>query len=325
MGMLPAVRSTPTPTFYVTGVDFAGPMFVRQGHVRKPVPVKTYTAIFICMASKAVHLELCASLSSVDFRAALQRFIARRGTPGHIYCDNGSNFLGAREETRDLRDRLESRKTTITFCQTNNIVWHHSPPRAPHFGGLWEAAVRQMKLILKKNLTPHLLRYDELETLLIEAEAILNSRPITPMTQEDEHTGNILTAGHFLIGRPLLATPMLETPEKFTPSLRRWRLVAKIQEDIWQQWLAKYLNTLHERCKWNKSQTPLQVNQLVYLKDETLSHRQWPLAKVQEIFAGDDGQVRAAKVLCHGKNYVRSTTMLIPCLPEEHPLSEKKD
>ncbi len=325
MGMLPAVRSTPTPTFYVTGVDFAGPMFVRQGHVRKPVPVKTYTAVFICMASKAVHLELCASLSSVDFRAALQRFIARRGTPGHIYCDNGSNFLGAREETRDLRDRLESRKTTITFCQTNNIVWHHSPPRAPHFGGLWEAAVRQMKLILKKNLTPHLLRYDELETLLIEAEAILNSRPITPMTQEDEHTGNILTAGHFLIGRPLLATPMLETPEKFTPSLRRWRLVAKIQEDIWQQWLAKYLNTLHERCKWNKSQTPLQVNQLVYLKDETLSHRQWPLAKVQEIFAGDDGQVRAAKVLCHGKNYVRSTTMLIPCLPEEHPLSEKKD
>ncbi len=324
MGMLPAARTTPTPAFYVTGVDFAGPLYIRQGHVRKPVPVKTYAALFICMVTKAVHIELCASLSSVDFRAALQRFIARRGSPGHIYCDNGSNFLGAREETRDLRENLESRETTIAFCQAHHIQWHHSPPRAPHFGGLWEAAIRQMKLILKKNASPHLLRYDELETVLTEAEAILNSRPLAPITQEDQHTGNVLTAGHFLIGRPLLATPALDTHPKFVPSLRRWKLVARIQEDIWKQWSNIYINTLHQRSKWKQKSTPLKVQQLVYIKDESLSHRQWPLGIIQEVFPGDDGQVRAARILRQGKSYVRAANLLIPCIPEDHPLTQDR-
>jgi len=320
MGLLPLQRTTPHPPFTHTGVDFAGPFLIRQGHVRKPVPVKAYAALFICLTTKAVHFELCASLSSEDFRATLQRFVSRRGSPQHIYSDNGSNFLGAREEMRDLQELLaSSEKTVSNFCQAKQIHWHHIPARSPHFGGLWEAGVRQMKLLLKKNLFPHLLRFDELTTILCEAEATLNSRPLTPITEDNSTTGQVLTPGHFLLGRSLLATPLLEVSEAKVSSLRRWRLVAKLQQDLWTQWINQYLNTLHQRTKWLKESKPVKVGDLVYIKDETLKTptRLWPMARITQVFPGDDGQIRAAKVKCGNREYTRATNMLIPVLPME--------
>jgi len=144
MGMLPACRTTPAPPFDRTGVDFAGPFLVHQGYTRKPSYVKTYAAIFVCMATKAVHFELVSSLSAEDFLATFRRFIARRGCPSHVFSDNGTNFVGAREEIRELQQLHESKRTreAITNLATSQgICWHHTPPRAPHFGGLWEAAV----------------------------------------------------------------------------------------------------------------------------------------------------------------------------------------
>ncbi len=156
MGMLPSsYRTTPAPPFDNTGVDFAGPFVIRQGYTRKPTLIKTYAAVFVCMCTKAVHLELCTSLSTDDFLATLQRFVARRGCPSHIYSDNGTNFLGAREEIRELQKLTESvstRQAVFNFANSNAIEWHNIPPRAPHFGGLWEAAVKSMKTLLRKNL-----------------------------------------------------------------------------------------------------------------------------------------------------------------------------
>ncbi len=179
MGMLPSSRTTPAPPFERTGVDFAGPFVIRQGYTRKPVLVKTYATVFVCFTTKAIHLDLCASLSTQDFMATFRRFVARRGCPSHLYTDNGTNFLGAREEIRELQKLTESKETRqalATFAQENEINWHNIPPRAPHFGGLWEAAVRSMKTLLRKNLQPHALQFEELYTLLTDVVAILNSR-----------------------------------------------------------------------------------------------------------------------------------------------------
>ncbi len=158
MGMLPSSRTTPAPPFYRTGVDFAGPFHIKVGHIRKPSLVKTYAVVFVCMTTKAVHLDLCASLSSKEFRATLDRLIARRGCPADIFSDNGTNFHGAREEIREIQKLSESSevKQVIThFSTSNQIRWHHIPPRAPHFGGLWEAAVKAMKTLLRKIIQPH--------------------------------------------------------------------------------------------------------------------------------------------------------------------------
>ncbi len=130
MGLLPPSRTTPAPPFDKTGVDFAGPFVIRQGHTQKPIYVKTYACLFVCPSTKAIHIELCSSLSTNDFLATLRRFIANRGRTFHMFSDNGTNFVGAREEIREIQAMM------TTNTSQNNIRWHHIPPRAPHFGGL---------------------------------------------------------------------------------------------------------------------------------------------------------------------------------------------
>ncbi len=320
MGMLPSYRTTPAPPFDNTGVDFAGPFVIRQGYTRKPTLIKTYAAVFVCMCTKAVHLELCTSLSTDDFLATLQRFVARRGCPSHIYSDNGTNFLGAREEIRELQKLTESvstRQAVFNFANSNAIEWHNIHPRAPHFGGLWEAAVKSMKTLLRKNLKPHALQYEELYTLLTDIEAILNSRPLAPLHSDDVAEGTYLTAGHFLVGRPLKAAPTPRPPTGKISSLRRWNLVSRLTSDRWSQWLGTYLASCSQRSKWNHQGRRLAVQDLVYIKDETLKMRDWPLAIIEKVFPGDEGEVRAVQIKCRGKSYRRPANRLIPFIPDE--------
>ncbi len=128
MGLLPSARTTPGPPFAITGIDFAGPLQIRQGHTRRPVIITAYVCVFVCFTTKAVHLELCADLSSKDFIAALQRFCARRGTPSHIHSDNGSNFQGTRNEIQELQNLMKSSSTELShFTTSSSIKWHFIP------------------------------------------------------------------------------------------------------------------------------------------------------------------------------------------------------
>ena len=139
MGDLPSVRVKPSPPFSTTGIDFAGPITLRQGHTRKPTYVKAYVCVFVCLTTKAVHLELVSDLSTEGFLAALRRFVARRGCPYKILSDNGSNFVGANHELQKLYhhlERKESQGKIYNFTTARKIIWTFSPGRAPHFGGL---------------------------------------------------------------------------------------------------------------------------------------------------------------------------------------------
>jgi len=129
--------------------------------------------------------------------AALRRFCARRGTPQEIYSDNSTNYVGAQSEFLQIGRMLRNSGTTIShFTGNHNIKWHFNPPRTPHMGGLWEAAVKAMKRIMQKILQSHILKVDELTSILVEIEAVLNSRPLTPLeaTSPDEI---VLTPGLF--------------------------------------------------------------------------------------------------------------------------------
>ena len=188
MGLLPEERTTPAPPFFHTGMDFAGPFILRKGHTRKPAYVKKYACLFVCFTTKVVHLELCEDLTTEEFMAALRRFCARRGTPQQLFSDNGKNFIGARNEIKQLQNMLTSKSTLQAFshfCTTSTIQWKLTPPRAPHFGGLWEAGVRSMKTLLRKLTKSHTLTFVEMTTVLTEVEAILNSRPLSPVNSTD--------------------------------------------------------------------------------------------------------------------------------------------
>ncbi|XP_062713663.1 uncharacterized protein LOC134290521 [Aedes albopictus] len=208
MGNLPDYRITPAPVFSNTGIDYAGPIFLKEAG-RKTVVYKAYICVFVCMATKAIHMEVVSNLTAGNFIAALQRFISRRGMVANIYSDNGTTFVGANHELAALRQLFEDQATQrklADFCISKGIQWHFIPPRSPHFGGIWEAGVKSVKHHLKRVVGETKLTFEEVSTFLAQCEAILNSRPLIPVSN-DPNDVEVLTPSHFLIQRPALSIP----------------------------------------------------------------------------------------------------------------------
>lgn len=191
------------------GVDFAGPISVKSGPSHKPVLVKSYICVFVSLTVKAVHLETVSDLTTEAFLALLRRFVARRGKPSLILSDHGTNFVGAARELKDLADFLSLQNTQggiSDFCSCQHIAWDFLPEHAPHFGGIWEAAVKSLKTHLRRVTGNIRFTFEELTTLLTQIEACLNSRPLVPLPSDDDGI-EVLTPGHFLIARPIESLP----------------------------------------------------------------------------------------------------------------------
>ncbi|XP_037809037.1 uncharacterized protein LOC119601876 [Lucilia sericata] len=208
MAALPPERTQIGRPFTTTGVDFTGPFDIRNLNSRSCQTLKAYVCIFVCFATKAIHLEVTSDLSTDRFLAAFNRFISRRGCPTTMFSDNGTNFVGAsRELERDFRTFLsESRARMCSTYGINGLIWRFIPAGAPHMGGLWEAGVRSFKLHFRKEAESVKYTFEELSTVLARIEACLNSRPLFPMS-DDPNEPVALTPGHFLIGSPILAPP----------------------------------------------------------------------------------------------------------------------
>ena len=207
---LPADRVTKNPAFAIVGVDYAGPFLLKKGHTRKPVTVKCNLAVFVCFCTKAIHLEAVTELTTEAFIACLKRFISRRGCPATIHSDNGSNFKGAKADLQELYRFLSSPSSTSAvahYLLSQHIQWSMIPERSPHFGGLWEAAVKAAKHHIRRIVGPQKLTYEKFSTTICQVEACLNSRPLLAITSHDTDGVSTLTPGHFLVGRPLTAYP----------------------------------------------------------------------------------------------------------------------
>lgn len=177
MGKLPAVKVNKARPFSNTGVDYCGPFYVQDQTRRNSKKYKAYTAIFVCMVTKAVHIELVEDLTTDLFLATLKRLIARRGKVQNIYSDNGRNFVGADRELQRMLQEVSSKKALQQFATNEQLNWHFISPRSPRHEGLWETAVRAMKLQLKRIVEESCLTVAELSTVLTQVEAMLNSRP----------------------------------------------------------------------------------------------------------------------------------------------------
>ena len=307
MGRLPADRVNPSPPFHISGVDLAGPFLCHRGNPRKPTRIKTYACLFICLATRAIHIETLSDLSTSSFLASFRRFCARRGTPAVMYPGNGTNFVGASRELREVYETILSDDTIdlITKQSLNPVEWKFSPSGAPHFGGLWEAGVKAMKLLMRKIVGSHSLSYEELTTVLATAESVLNSRPLSSVDSLPVDGEVVLTSGHFLIGRPLLS-PLCKIEVDPAISLRRrWKLVRRLSQDIWVRWRKSYLQSLQSRHKWEQTKPNLREGNIVLVKDSALSMPHWPMGRVERVFPGEDELVRVVELRCKNKTYRR--------------------
>ena len=313
MGSLPADRVLQARPFQNTGVDYCGPFWIHY-KVRGKKATKAYLAVFCCFATKAVHLELVSDLTTDGFIGALRRFISRRGRCKNLYCDNATNFVGARNQLEELKETIHSKKAQelITrYSSDQGINFKFIPPRAPHFGGLWEAAVKSAKHLLIKIISNASLTYEELETVIIEAEAILNSRPLTPLSA-DPNDFAPLTPGHFLVGEQLTAPPDPSLPHQKIGLLTRWRLVSNLKQQFWEKWSKEYLNELQQRNKWKREACNLAEDSMVIIKDENLPIMKWPIGRVLKTYKGEDGLVRVAEVKTANGIYKRPIHVLAP-------------
>ncbi len=327
LGYLPAARTVLAPPFQTCGIDFAGPITLREGAVRKPVLIKSYLCLFVCMSTRAIHIEVCKNLSTEDFIAALRRFANKRGMPASIYSDNGSNFIGAKAELDKIQSMLNKSQHKLSLVSSETgLKWHFSPPRAPHFGGLWEAGVKSMKRQIKKIVQPHPLRLDEILNVVSEVEAILNSRPLAPLDSVEVEEGLVLTPGHFLVFRPLKAPPTPVASTAKLAYLRRWQLTQRLVQELETAWKGNYLQSLQARSKWTRKRNNVKVNDIVFIKDITLSNgARWPLGRITKVYPGRDGLVRTVDLLYKRKSYKRAIHLLIPLhLDEEQAKNEEE-
>ncbi|XP_063827477.1 uncharacterized protein LOC135076893 [Ostrinia nubilalis] len=316
MGQLPAVRVNPHRAFSNSGVDYAGPVLIRTSKGRGHHATKGYICLFVCMATRAIHLEAVTDLTTQAFMAAFRRFVARRGQCLHLWSDNGTNFVGAAKELKELfqkgKDNLAAEVAEL--LANDGTTWHFIPPKMPTCGGLWEAGVQSAKRHLIRVNKDTKLTFEEMTTLLTQIEACLNSRPLC---QIDNTSETPLTPGHFLVGEPLISVPDLNYEHKNICLLSRWQMVQKMTQEFWRRWKTEYLNTLQQRYKWQVAISTPKVGDMVVIKDEDTPPTKWLLGRIKKVHPGADNLVRVVTVQCKGNHELkRPISKLIP-LPVE--------
>ena len=308
MSPLPEFRvSSGCPAFTSVGLDYAGPIFSKVGRSL----AKRYLCVFTCMATRAVHLEIAHSLDTQSCLQALQRFIGRRGSPRDVYSDNGSNFVGAARELKEAISKWNQSLINKTLCQ-KGISWHFNPPAASHQGGVWERVIRSVRRILTALAGERVLTDECLSTFVTEVERILNDRPISAVSS-DSRDLKALTPNSLLLGNinPVVPPNVFIKAEGYRNS---WKLVHWLADEFWRRWLKSYLPQLQQRQKWLKPHRNLAPGDLVLVCDEQCRRGQWPKAIVEEVYPGDDGYVRVAKVKTASSAFKRDVRKL--CLLE---------
>lgn len=296
MADLPPDRVRGERSFIGTATDFGGPFYIKSSNLRNAKIQKCFLCIFICLSTKAVHLEVVSQLSVEAFVAALTRFTSRRGVPHVIRSDCGTNYTGTDKYLRDLYAFLRNSQTEIDReCVKHEIRWLFNAPSSPNFNGLVEAAIKSAKTHVKRVLGEARLTFEELATFFTKVEAVMNSRPLCPLSSDPSNL-NILTPGHFLVNGPLVALPEYPFTEVNESRLSRFQRIQKITQHFWNRWKNEYLHTLQQRYKWTSHTEPPKVDDLVLIKEDNLASLNWKRGRIVKLLPGKDGVVRVVEV-----------------------------
>ena len=259
---------------------------------------------------------------------------SRRGLCSTIWSDNAKTFKAASKEIQKFYGN-PARKSNATWSKldqdriqselsSKGITWKYITERSPWRGGWWERMCRAVKEPLRKVLGKALLGFSELNTLLIKVEAVINSRPLTAVS-DDHRDLSPITPAHLSIGRALesLPSPTKEDHESSTKgTITRYWYLQRLLNHYWKRWEKEYLHNLTTRVKWKTTEPPVQVGDIVLVSEDNVSRLKWPLGRVEKVHPGRDGLVRTATVRTE-KNIIHRPVQRLHKLEVESSLQQE--
>jgi len=295
MPPLPDVRVQQRRPFAVTGVDYGGPLTVRNDGVT----AKRYIALFTCAVTRAIHLEVANDMSAEGFLHVFQRFVARRSCPSVMISDNGTNFTSAAETLQFWENHPPLHRMLIQ----RRCKWKFIPSRAPWFGGFYERLIGMTKTSLRKALGRIIMSDEELQTIMCRVEAHLNDRPLTYVSDQPDDslalTPSMLIQGYRYDSLP---EPVLDPDEDDDPTVmdtihltRRQQRNQRVLQTFWTQWQKEYLLMLRQPSRGRVPKNVPEVDDIVLIHDET-PRLFWQVGKIVSLQPGVDGFIRSAEV-----------------------------
>ncbi|XP_014676616.1 PREDICTED: uncharacterized protein LOC106816503 [Priapulus caudatus] len=294
MADLPVDRITPTPPFTCVGVDVFGPWDIVTRRTRGGAAAsKRWAVMFTCLVMRAIHVEVIESMSSSSFINAMRRFTALRGPVQEYRSDRGTNFVGA---TSELGINV-AEGNVKDFLDKSGSFWVFNPPHASHFGGAWERMIGVTRRILDSMLLgPHKdLTHEVLSTFLAEASAIVNARPLVPVSTDTEYP-HLLSPSVMLTQKTGSQAETFQHLDEKDMFQSQWKHVQVLAERFWNQWRQEYLASLQSRRKWQTETPNVSVGDVVLLKDNDAARNDWPTGVIVCASASDDGLVRKVRV-----------------------------
>lgn len=294
---LPENRVKDAAVFQITGVDMAGPLFLKENK-------KGWILIFTCAVYRAVHFELVTAASTDGFLMAFRRFVARRGRCTTVYCDNGSNFVGAANYLKQLDWSLIQRSGAV-----NSIEWKFNPPTAAWWGGWWERLIRILKDLLKRVLGQARLNYEEMTTVLTDCERVINSRPLTYICEEEAIKP--ISPSMFLQDiHPCSLTDLDAVEQNFFCKRLKYRQT--VLKDLRNRFRSEYLGALIQRKNKKSRKYSVTVGEIVIVGADNKKRIFWPLGRITKIIPGKDGQVRLVRVQTSQQELLRPIQRIYP-------------
>ncbi|XP_075436064.1 uncharacterized protein LOC142472776 [Ascaphus truei] len=245
---LPPDRLSTEPPFTSVGLDVFGPWAVISRRTRGGLAnSKRWAVLFTCMSTQAIHIEVIESMDASSFINALRRFFAIRGPVKQIRFDCGTNFVGACKElqinTKDSEDNSIQK-----YLRDQECTWMFNSPHSSHMGGAWELMIRVARrildsMMLKTDLAQ--LSHEVLMTFMAEVSAIVNARPLVPVSTDPE-SPSILTPAMLLtqkVGSIPVPAGDFNSKDMYK---RQWRQVQCLANTFWERWRREYLVTLQE-------------------------------------------------------------------------------
>lgn len=298
MADLPAERLQTDPPFSYVGLDVFGPWEVAARRTKGgQANSKRWAVLFTCMSTRAVHIEVIETMSSSSFINALRRFFAIRGPAKQLRSDCGTNFVGASRELK-LDPPSPGETSVEDYLVDQRCSWVFNPPHSSHMGGTWERMIGIARRILDSMLLQaghSKLTHEVLTTLMAEVTAIINARPLVPVSSDPE--------------APLILTPSTLLNQKFGVALpppgdfakgnmfkHQWKRVQVLADTFWARWQKEYLNTLQSRQKWQLNRPNMKEGDIVLLKDKQIRRNEWPTGVIVKALPSKDGVVRKVEV-----------------------------